>query len=231
MHFRPLPLLTVLTLAALALLIGLGLWQVDRTQWKQARIEAFEAARSQAPVDLDELLCEIETPLGRPVIAPEPQGETVLRVYGRNREGAPGWRIFRPAAAPDCADAGLVLMETGFAPLDGEAQPFGQEAGLVYAMVLRSGAFTPDAEPEQNRFYAFDRDAMAAALQTEPGALYAEGWLAADDGQLPPVLAEVPPGRHIGYAVTWFGFALALIAVYLAFHAARGRLAFTRKKD
>ena len=37
---------------------------------------------------------------------------------------------------------------------------------------------------------------------------------------------ELPPQRHFGYAITWWGLAMALIGVYLAFHHQKGRLRF-----
>ena len=36
----------------------------------------------------------------------------------------------------------------------------------------------------------------------------------------------LPPERHFGYALTWWGMALGLIGVYVALHRARGRLKF-----
>ena len=41
---------------------------------------------------------------------------------------------------------------------------------------------------------------------------------------------ELPPQRHFGYAITWWGLAIALIGVYLAFHYQKGRLRF-RNED
>ena len=32
--------------------------------------------------------------------------------------------------------------------------------------------------------------------------------------------------QHLGYAVTWFGLAFALLCIWLAFHISRGRIAF-----
>ncbi len=35
---------------------------------------------------------------------------------------------------------------------------------------------------------------------------------------------------HLGYAVTWFGLAIALLGVYLAFHIREGRLSVGGKE-
>ena len=40
---------------------------------------------------------------------------------------------------------------------------------------------------------------------------------------------RLPPERHFGYAITWWGLAMALAGVYLAFHYQRGRLRFRRE--
>ena len=40
-------------------------------------------------------------------------------------------------------------------------------------------------------------------------------------------LDNLPPARHLGYALTWFGLALGMIGVYIALHIARGRLRFS----
>ena len=34
------------------------------------------------------------------------------------------------------------------------------------------------------------------------------------------------PNNHLAYAITWFGLALALLAVYLVYHHRQGRLRF-----
>ncbi|MCC5982301.1 MAG: hypothetical protein JJU26_11350, partial [Oceanicaulis sp.] len=65
MHFRPMPLLTVLTLAALAFLLTLGVWQSQRMAWKQALLDEWEEARANPARDLDEALCTGEAFEGR----------------------------------------------------------------------------------------------------------------------------------------------------------------------
>jgi surfeit locus 1 family protein len=42
----------------------------------------------------------------------------------------------------------------------------------------------------------------------------------------PEMEERLPPERHFGYALTWWGLAIGLIGVYLALHHQRGRLRF-----
>ncbi|KAA5801619.1 SURF1 family protein [Alkalicaulis satelles] len=232
---RPYPVLTLLTLMALAVLLALGGWQTQRMGWKSALMEEHAQAQSAAPAALD-VLCG-EPPLaGLPVAGARPDADRSVRVYGRSPEGAPGWRVFAPAPLPDCAQARWILAETGFEPLSSAgagagAVPSGPAArGVRLEPPQRPGAFgAPDA-PARGEFHAFNRAAMAQALEMQEEALLDAWWLARDDGRLPAWLAATPPERHGAYALTWYLMALALIAVWGAFHVTRGRLGL-RGKD
>jgi surfeit locus 1 family protein len=79
---------------------------------------------------------------------------------------------------------------------------------------------TPKNQVAANRWFSRDVPAMAAALKASgpaPVFLMAETssnpeWKALVPAPLP---AEIP-NRHLEYAVTWFGLAAALAAVYAA---------------
>jgi len=42
----------------------------------------------------------------------------------------------------------------------------------------------------------------------------------------PRPIDPLPPQRHLGYALTWWGLAIALFVMYWVFHMSRGRLKF-----
>lgn len=230
MHFRPMPILTVLTLAALAFLLTLGVWQSQRMAWKEAELQRWQAAAANPARDLDEALCADEPFEGRAVgYSPEPESRANVRVYGRALDdNSPGWRIFVPAAAPACIEGGIMLVETGFQPLLETGGAFRAVSAWRIERPAEPGPFTPPADPAERTFYAFDRDGMAQALDLEPGVLSDSWWLAEDTGEPPAFLTATPPERHFAYAVTWFGMAAALLAVYLVFHGVRGRLGWRR---
>jgi surfeit locus 1 family protein len=79
-----------------------------------------------------------------------------------------------------------------------------------------------DNDPDTNEWYEFDQEAMATALGVDPDQVL-DVWARADLG-MPSSLTLTPPAKHLGYALTWFGLAAALIGVFLALHIARGRL-------
>ena len=223
MVFRPYPVLTLAVLAALAVLIWLGLWQLDRRAWKQALLADYAATADASPADLETALCGGAAAPGLPAASMETFAPGEVRLQGVDSDNAPGWRIFRPVRLPRCAGADVLLAETAFEPLLGGSRS-ALEFSLRYERPRASGPFTPEPNVSAGEFYAFDRSGMAQALGVAAEALSADWVLAADDGTPPAHLTQTPPARHLGYAVTWFLTALALIGVYLAFHRRAGRL-------
>ncbi len=234
--FRPLPFLTLFSIPALAVLIALGLWQLDRADQKRVLIAQYEAsAATVAHADLVAPFCESRaSPYAQRVVTPtDLQGDEV-RFYGaRAGDGAPGWRILRLTPAPDCTCAGrdgqaecasdqLLIIDAGFETLAGERT--GASEVVEIGRPPRPNAFTSQNDAERGEFYRFDRDALARAFGVRPDAIDPDWWLAAHASGLPPGLAAMPPSRHIGYALTWFGLAATLIGVYFAFHHRQGRL-------
>lgn len=234
MSFRPLPILTLCLIPALALLLSLGVWQVQRMAWKSDLIARFEAMRAEPAQDLETALCAPSLDSGRPVLVDLPSlaNRRAVKIWGRGPQNVAGWRLFKPMPAPACLGANAILVETGFEPfLADETVVFTSSPAYRFSTGLHVGAFTPEADLSQRTFYAFQPMAMAQALNLPGAALANQGWIELDNGSLPEFLTQTPPARHFGYALTWFLMALALIAVYGAYHVQSGRLIFTRKKD
>src|SRR5262249_4124327 len=110
--------------------------------------------------------------------------------------------------------------------LGGEAEV----AGLV-RQTGAPGHFPPLNDTAHNLFYWPDLAAMTASAFAAPVPATLPFRLEADLAPAPPgglpqggVTRLDLPNRHFGYALTWFGLALTLIAVYLSFARARLRL-------
>ncbi len=223
-RFQPLPLLTVFTLASLVLLGMLGSWQTQRMGWKAEQIAAYEA-RGDA-VSFRAALCEPEDgAFSPPVTGPVPLSGQTLRLYTM-RESA-GWMRLALMPAPRCNEAGperYLLVEVAFEDLRTEMQ----SAVQVWRIETppAPGLFTPGNDPDTNQWYRHDPAAMAAAFGIDPDSLLPV-WARADSG-MPASLSRTPPAKHLGYALTWYGLALALIGVYFALHVSRGRLRFSK---
>ena len=61
------------------------------------------------------------------------------------------------------------------------------------------------------------------------GYVGADGRAVANPFALAPGADVLPPARHLGYAITWYGLAVVLIAIYFAYHASVGRFGFASR--
>ncbi len=218
--FRPLPILSVFALAGLALLIALGNWQISRMSWKQDLITQFETRG--APVSLQAALCDSAAGEFRPAVEmPAPLLGAQLNMYAmRDMPGIVRIGAIEVQACTASESAAFLLIESGF-ELQADGSVRRPERWRLEPLP-EPGFFTPGNDPDTNQWYGFDRIAMAEALDIAPEQML-EIWARSDDS-LPASLSQTPPAKHFGYAITWYGLALALIAVYLALHLAQGRL-------
>jgi len=222
--------LTIAVLIGLAILCGLGVWQVRRLHWKQdllARIAALDTAPAQpAEAALDRLAQGGDLNFTRVAVdCPGLGGAPFLELHAI-RDGQAGSRLISA-----CPVAGLryrtLLVDRGFVGDTISARPPAGGADrtpLRVVGVLRApdppNAFTPPNEAQANHWYSRDIPAMAKVLGAPapaPLMLLAEsstnpGWKALVPEALPPEI----PNRHLEYAITWFGLAGALLAVYAA---------------
>lgn len=234
MMFRPLPLLSVMTILSLMLLIMLGVWQARRAEWKSALIDAYETAEREPAISLEVALCMRSDMAPRISTVLADDNAPTLRVYGFGRNDAPGWRLFRALPAPACSQgARYLLAEVGFEPLSSPegAQQAMDPAPKFWRLVpipARTWVSAPNS-PNENEWHWFDMDQIeqffGAQTQQE---IDRNIYLAADIGA-PSALTLTPPSRHVGYSVTWFGMAIGLIVIYFGYHARVGRLRWRKR--
>lgn len=107
---RKLPVLaTALVLAAVLTMIGLGIWQLQRAEWKAQLLARYQAAGEAGPADWPRSPQAVEASLYRPgsVIC-----ERVLSsggVAGRNAAGDAGWAQVARCALDGGGEADVVL--------------------------------------------------------------------------------------------------------------------------
>lgn len=227
MIFRPLPMMTLFTLAALVVLVLFGNWQWSRYTGKMA-------ARGAEP--------EWANLSG--VLLPE-TGRYVYAYF----DGQSAWRgVF----AVETADSLVYVPQTLIIEVNPPEAPPGLAFPDPFQIALRGvwrdpqprGAFTPREEAGSGVFYVLDPNRLAETLAPEDAARVLPRLfepetllLLKEDGTGPvlnPVLRaggddRLPPERHFGYALTWWGLALALVGVYAVYHYQRGRLGLRRK--
>lgn len=231
-RFRPGVPLTCAALLTLAVLLSLGAWQVRRLAWKSELIATI-ASRSDAPAVAVE--AALADPAGndyRHVAAMGRYRHDLALAMGVVAErGEVGGRLVTPL---ELADGRLILVERGWLPdhllppaAPAALDPLGEvtlDGVARWRGADRPGLFTPTNLPEQRRWFWYDLQALATVLGShiEPLTLVLSRPDTAGDLPRPlPVRADLP-NNHLGYAITWFGLAASLVAIYLVFGFRRG---------
>ena len=209
-------------LAGTAILVSLGVWQMQRLEWKQDILAEIEAKIAADPVGVpqgaspaDHLYLPVQT---EGVIA---AGELHVLV-SQKRVGA-GYRIIAPLELPD---GRRILVDRGFTKTEfkTESRPLGAAniSGNLH-WPQETGSSIPEPDLGANIWFARDVPAMANALSTEPVLLIAREITPTDPRLTPlPVDTSGIPNDHLQYAVTWFSLA-GIWAVMTLYFLWRGR--------
>ncbi|MGJ4942075.1 SURF1 family protein [Bradyrhizobium sp. HKCCYLS1011] len=220
---RPVSLLLGLAwVACVALLLALGVWQIERRAWKLDLIDRVEHRVHADP-----------SPMPGPAAWPavnraddEYRRVTVTGRFLHEREtlvqaltvDGSGYWVVTPLETPDHA---IVLVNRGFVPVErrdpatrGEGNPAGtvDVTGLL-RISEPGGGFLRRNDPAANRWYSRDVTAVAASRglpQVAPFFIDADatpnpgGW---PRGGLTVISF---PNNHLVYALTWFALAVML---------------------
>ena len=239
LRFRPYPGLTVAVAIMIAMLIGLGVWQVQRLRWKLDLIATMDRKMHAAPVMVDGGAAPFaptpENDYARVVIQGHFDNAREAYVFTTGPEGDPVYHVLTPFTT----DAGhTYLVDRGMVPME-KRDPASRAQGRIEGETRVTGVwrtpdgpglFTPAPDLVHRIWYARDLKAIAAqdhVVLSAPVVIEADatpvpgGW--PKGGQTVVDL----PNNHLSYAVTWFGLAAGLFGVYLAYHVSKGRLAWT----
>lgn len=231
-RFRPLLAPTLWFIPGVALLIGLGAWQIQRLHEKEALIASVEAGMKAPPVPLGEALKQGPAAEYHHVsLRGHFLHDKELYVFSRGPMGAVGVDVVTPLVLEN---GQTVLVDRGFVPevlRNPQTRSAGQVAGEVDVTgVLRlsqaPGLFTPAPNRQTRLWFVKNVPEMAAAAGLTPPPVIIEADATPNPGGWPlGGRTQVDfPNDHLQYAITWFGLALALTAVYLVYHRSKGRL-------
>jgi len=252
MILRPLPGFTVAAVILLAILMSLGVWQLERLQWKLALIADVNRNLTAPPVSLDAALKLGPAAQYRRVALTGRFDHTKeAYIYSIGTEGAPVYHVVTPF---ETDDGRVLLVDRGIVPVDkrdpatrplswaeGDEEvidPKHPDRGAMFLPIPRRivgvwrfgeapGTFTPP--PDMAKRTWFVRDVVSIA-RFDGVRLAAPVLIEADAAPNPGgwprggQTAVTFRNEHLQYAITWFLMALGLIGVYIAYHISAGRL-------
>lgn len=234
MYFRPYFWLTFFSLPSLAVLLMLGFWQLDRLAWKTALIESFnDRANAAAVLPPDPAADLVSLEFRNLDLTGRFLHDRELYLTGRTYEGNAGFHVVTPFQT---VAGKLVLVNRGWvseAYREPESRQFSVTDGQVsLRAVLRlpqqKGYFVPENDPANGFWFTLKPDEMASFLKMDEAVTtYYADVVRTSEVLTLPIAAETRievRNTHLNYALTWFGVALSLIGVYIAYHINAGRL-------
>ena len=220
------------TLVAFAILISLGVWQLQRLAWKEGLLTQIDARMHAEPQPLppsaqwaslnpDDYEYRHVRVTG--TFENDHEALVFLGVSGFRDVTWPGYLVLTPLRLEDGSH---VIVNRGFVPGDLK-DPASRLAGEITGSVTVTGLmrspeernlFTPADDPQKGVYFTRDPALIAAHF-----ALHAPAPFTIDEAA-EPVPGGFPrggtttvdiPNNHFGYALTWFGLAAALVGVYV----------------
>jgi cytochrome oxidase assembly protein ShyY1 len=220
------------TLVGFAILISLGVWQLERKQWKEGLIASLGQQMKAPPSPLPPAsqwpgLSRENSEFRRVSLRVEflNDAKPAYLYTGasalRDDVKQPGYFVFAPARLPD---GRIVVVNRGYVLMDRQQETPAGPAEIVgfIRWPEAPGVFVSDRDATGDVWFVRDPQLMAKA----------RGW-----GPVAPFYIDqespVPPGGyprpgplsvklrndHLGYAITWFGLAASLAAVFAVWAA------------
>lgn len=222
-RFRPPLWATLLTAVLLVVMVGLGFWQLDRAEQKQRMIADFEAAAESAPEPLGTPAPSADRAPAHVQVEGRYLSEGQLLLDNQIRDGQPGVRVWT-ALRRDSGE--IILVDRGWvAVADRQRLPeivVGSEPRRLSGLwrPLPEAGFSlgnslceqPDA-PQRVQYPSIEEIGCRFDGPLADGLLLLDP--EAPDGfqrQWRP--DHLDPKVHWGYALQWFGFAVALLVIF-----------------
>ncbi|MGB0631113.1 MAG: SURF1 family protein [Alphaproteobacteria bacterium] len=219
--------MTVCAVPALMLLVGLGIWQLQRLEWKEAIIAERAERAAAAPLAIGEVPDDTWKNFEhrRVTLRGRYLHDREMLIWNKVRHGQTGFDLITPFSL-EGGDS--VLVHRGWVPRawpNGVVERRRPDGVVALTGVLRDGGkatpWVPDNNPVQGEWFFADVAAMAkSARMSDARPFLVRVTPDAEERGYPkgPHASYKIRNRHLEYAVTWFGLALTLVIIFVAYH-------------
>jgi surfeit locus 1 family protein len=216
---------TAFTVIGLALLVGLGTWQLERLTWKEGLIATRQERLAAPPVALPDDGDAAPLEYRRVHFSGRYLNDREMYLAARTLNGETGYHVVTPVRP---ADGLPVLVDRGWIPLyrkDPSSRPETRPAGATeidgyVRLPGRTNLFTPANDPAQNVWYSVDLKAMAHYAGLDAVRPFYVQAAPGPDPKALPIGIKPPvdlPNNHLQYALTWYALAVALAITYILY--------------
>ena len=191
-----------------AILLSLGIWQLQRLAWKQEALRAIESKILAPAVEIPQTVLPDAHSL-LPVRAEgRYKGDTVRVLVSQKIYGA-GYRLI---TAFELVDGRTIMLDRGFTSVRLEMPSTPEGRGQVIGNLQwpqEIDSFTPENDLAANIWFARDVARLAEHLKAEPVLLVLRDSSFETEAATPlPKMTANIPNDHMNYAITWFSLAL-----------------------
>tara|TARA_R110002110_G_scaffold205066_7_gene417089 strand:+ start:222719 stop:223489 length:771 start_codon:yes stop_codon:yes gene_type:complete len=231
LHFDPEWRITLFVVVLVPVMIGLGLWQLQRAEEKAALSAAFEQRQAQAPTPITTLFSATASELM--YLPVSLRGDFLPGVYflldNRMYKGRFGYEVLGVLQLPD--NGGAVLVNRGWIAGDPGRVNLPDVPAIAGPVELTGHVYVSPGSPyllaEQQfadgwpkRIQAVEMDKLPTVLgEDAPSPLFP--YVVRIDSDAPAALTvdwqfiNASPQKHQGYAVQWFTMATVLFIFYI----------------
>ncbi len=212
---------TVFTVISVAILLGLGTWQVKRMQWKNQIIAELDSAYNSERPDRLELDKAKDRNFSYGLIAGIFMPDKALLIGPRTKDGKVGKDLIVPVRVHGQYDLLVNLGWTEETDISRLPIHHAKGKGIRVTGLTRKpewNDFTSENSPEQDLWFRADINQIAKAKDLKspyPFLLYAETASYKFDAAFPNNERWYPRNKHLQYALFWYTMALALIVIYV----------------
>lgn len=230
---KPRPWPVIITVVLVGLCIGLGIWQVQRLQWKEGLIAELKTAQEQRPITAETLPQDLSALKDKNFHSVSLLGEydydTEYHVIGRSNSEEPGYYVLSPFRL--AGEERVMLVNRGWVPQHKKDVATRSEGNVNidnvhlsgYILVPQGGSpFLPAHDRENNIWFWQDTAAMSDAAGVEFPPFIVQ--------QVEPnVPADAYPqaknafdvrlrNDHFAYSLMWFAMAFSGIVIFAIYH-------------
>lgn len=207
-----------------AVLMALGLWQVQRLAWKQDLLARIDTRMTMDAADLPDHIDDPTAWEYRRVTLRGRYDAAQFFLQPRTQDGKTGYHLVMPFVL---AKGKTVFVNRGWVAEDARSRietPTGEHTVTGIVQIPYQGSFTPENDPARAYWYWPDLAAMgkAAGRQSDYPVIVTVPPQA--DGRVPAgyeVTANLR-NNHRLYALFWFGMAMILVVVFVIHRQKQG---------
>ena len=221
---RPFPwLVTVISIFCIVTMLVLGFWQLDRKQQKESRLENITVATQSDILKLEDIISAPEDFVDFQVKVSGVALDKLIFVDNKIVDGQIGFHVLQALQT----DYGKVIVNLGWKKGDTDRNRLPEVEALQGELTINTIlAFPTDnvfIEETNTNYGVFPvllqqidlreialhlgSDILPFVLQASPDSQsgFVRDWQA----------VVMPPEKHLGYAIQWFGLAIAALTIYL----------------